>query len=78
MPSSRLIFTAVAVGALGGALSALWITIAESQGQRPPWLPPVDALGRAAEAATAATAAHRSAPHPTQASKPVVDGAPGR
>lgn len=76
MPSSRSILTAVAVGALGGALSALWITIAESQGQRPPWLPPSEPLTRAAEAA--AEVSHRSAPSPMQAPKPVVDGAPAR
>jgi hypothetical protein len=32
MPSLRNIMTALAVGALGGALCAIWFTIAEAQG----------------------------------------------
>ena len=70
MPSTRHILTAAALGALGGTLSALWVTIAEAQG-----IAPLPARAAAAPAACAqpVAVADSSAPRRREASKPVVD-----
>ncbi|HYS82232.1 MAG TPA: hypothetical protein VEM76_16105 [Anaeromyxobacteraceae bacterium] len=62
MPNSSSFFAAVALGALCGALGALWITVAEAQGLD------VSFVQRAAS-----KPADTYSPRPTPAPKPVVD-----
>ncbi len=74
MPSTEQIATAAAVGVLGGALCALWFTIAEAQGLASGNAP----AARPTQACTRDEAAGNSAPRRTEASKPVVDATRAR
>jgi hypothetical protein len=71
MPSPRHILTAAALGALAGALGALWVTVADAQGLTMP-TPRRQAVAPRA-CVQRVTTADNSTPRPTEASKPVVD-----
>jgi hypothetical protein len=70
MPSTRYLVTAAAVGALAGALGALWVTVGEAQGLT---LAPGQPAAVPGTCEQHAATADNAAPRPTEASKPVVD-----
>lgn len=81
MPRTEHMVLAAALGVLGGAMVALWVTVAEAEGLGGAPSPAAAPRARAAGATCAprlSARADSSAPRPTEASKPVVDGEAAR